>query len=206
MANDLRGQTIGLAGVMQSAVLVDRFAKVHEYSQTGAKGLVHGIFETDPQNAAEVYGGLSNLTIGLQALASNKKLSREIITYFNSMLVLQSRLRHSTSHLNIMSSGIENIKGRLVHFPMMHENIQLALADLYTQTISKLTPRIYVKGTDPSFLANERHASQIRTLLLAGVRSAILWHQCGGTTFKRIFQYHKVANEARFILGELTES
>ncbi|ELV08279.1 DUF489 family protein [Wohlfahrtiimonas chitiniclastica] len=203
--NDLRGQTIGLAGAMQSAILVDRFAKDHEYLTEYATGLIHSIFETDPDGLEAVYGNYANIAMGLHALASQEKLSREVMTYFNAVLVLQKRLRQNEALLNIMSSGIENIKGRLVHFPMMHENIQMALADLYSQTVSKLNPRIYVKGTDQSFLMSERNAAMIRTLLLSGVRSGILWHQYGGTTFKRLFGYHKVANEARQILVEITQ-
>lgn len=203
MTNDLRGQTIALAAVMQSAILVDRFAKLHEYSEQEAKGLINSIFVTDPQNLTEVYDGLHNVAIGLAALANNERLSKEVMVYFNAMLVLQKRLRAQTSYLNIMGSGIENIRGRLVHFPMMHENIQMALADLYTQTISKLTPRVYVKGTDQAFLSSERNASMIRTLLLSGVRSGILWHQCGGTTFKRIFNYQKISTEARSLLNQI---
>ena len=203
MTNDLRGQTIALAGVMQSAILVDRFAKLHEYSESDAKGLVNSIFATDPENITDVYDGLEHIALGLTALSSNDRLSREVMTYFDAMLVLQKRLRNTPSYLNIMGSGIDNISGRLVHFPMMHDNIQMALADLYTQTISKLTPRIYVKGTDQSFLASERNASIIRTLLLAGVRSGILWHQCGGTTFKRIFHYQKISTEARALLNQI---
>lgn len=203
MTNDLRGQTIALAGVMQSAILVDRFAKLHEYSEEDAKGLVNSIFVTDPQNLTEVYDGLEHIALGLTALSSTDRLSREVMTYFNAMLVLQKRLRSNPSYLNIMGSGIENIRGRLVHFPMMHDNIQMALADLYTQTISKLTPRVYVKGTDQTFLSSEKNASMIRTLLLAGIRSGILWHQCGGTTFKRIFHYQKISSESRALLNQI---
>lgn len=203
MTNDLRGQTIALAAVMQSAILVDRFAKLQEYSEKDAKGLVNSIFVTDPENITEVYDGLQNLALGLTALSSTNSLSKEAVYYLTAMLKLQKQLLNHPSYLNIMSSGIENIHGRLVHFPMMHDNIQMALADLYTQTISKLTPRIYVKGTDQSFLSTERNASLIRTLLLAGVRSGILWQQCGGTTFKRIFHYQKISTEARAILNQI---
>ncbi|GAA5101299.1 lysogenization protein HflD [Wohlfahrtiimonas larvae] len=202
MTNDLRGQTIALAGVMQSAILVDRLAKQQQYSEAAAHGLVYSIFETDPQNIESVYDGLSNLKVGFQALGNPRNLPKDAMVYFTNMLKLQKRLREHSSYLNIMGSGIENVKGRLVHFPMMHDNIQMALADLYTQTISKLSPRIYVKG-DPSVAMTESHAAKIRTLLLAGVRSGILWHQAGGTTWNRIMQYHKIMAEASRLTYEI---
>lgn len=202
MTKDLRGQTIALAGAMQSAILVDRLAKQQQYSEAAAYGLVHSIFETDPRKIEDVYDGLANLKIGFQALASVRELPRDVMIYFTHMLKLQKRLRQHASYLNIMGSGIENVKGRLVHFSMMHDNIQMALADLYTQTISKLSPRIYVQG-NPAIAMTELHAAKIRTLLLAGVRSGILWHQEGGTTWSRIMQYHKIAAEANKLTYEI---
>ena len=54
-----------------------------------------------------------------------------------------------------------------------------ALATLYQDTISKLTFRIHVKG-NIEFLKDPRVAENIRALLLAGIRSSLLWHQLGG--------------------------
>ncbi len=54
-----------------------------------------------------------------------------------------------------------------------------ALATLYQDTISKLTFRIHVKG-NIEFLKDPRVAESIRALLLAGIRSSLLWHQLGG--------------------------
>lgn len=203
MTNDLRGQTIALAGVMQCAILVERFAQLHEYSESDAEALINSIFVTNPQNIEEVYGGLHHLKLGFTALSSEERLPKHTIYYFTELLRLQKRLLKSESYLNVMSSGIENIRGRLVHFPMMHDNIQMALADLYRQTVSKLSPKIQVQGSDPTFLHSERNASLVRALLLAGIRSGILWNQCGGTTFKRIFHYQKISTEARALLNQI---
>ncbi|MES3006467.1 MAG: DUF489 family protein [Pseudomonadota bacterium] len=54
-----------------------------------------------------------------------------------------------------------------------------ALAMLYQDTISKLTFRIHVKG-NVEFLKDPKVADSIRALLLAGIRSSLLWHQLGG--------------------------
>jgi CII-binding regulator of phage lambda lysogenization HflD len=53
------------------------------------------------------------------------------------------------------------------------------LAALYQDTISRLTMRIHVKGV-PEHLRKQAVADKIRALLLAGIRSALLWHQLGG--------------------------
>ena len=58
-------------------------------------------------------------------------------------------------------------------------NILAGLADIYSTTISTLSPRIMVRG-EPLHLQNPENINRIRALLLAGIRSAMLWRQCGG--------------------------
>lgn len=64
-----------------------------------------------------------------------------------------------------------------------------ALARLYQDTISKLSFRIHVAG-NPEYLRDHAVADQIRALLLAGIRSAVLWHQLGGRRW-HLFFYKK---------------
>ena len=56
-----------------------------------------------------------------------------------------------------------------------HEREDLQAHDisgLYSDTISKLSPRIVVNGK-PNYLKNDRTVDWVRTLLMAGLRSAI---------------------------------
>jgi len=59
------------------------------------------------------------------------------------------------------------------------------LAELYRTCISHLSPRIMVSG-DPDFLKDETVAATIRAGLLGGLRSVVLWKQCGGSRPKLI--------------------
>ena len=65
-------------------------------------------------------------------------------------------------------------------------------------TVSTLQPRVMVNG-DPARLADGAIANQIRALLLAGMRSAVLWRQCGGTRLGLLFGRRKLATLARRI-------
>ena len=68
-------------------------------------------------------------------------------------------------------------------------------ANLYRSSISQLSPRIMVSG-DPDYLNDNNTASTIRAALLGGLRSVVLWRQCGGTRPKMILnrgQYLKHA-------------
>jgi high frequency lysogenization protein len=64
---------------------------------------------------------------------------------------------------------------------------ETALAELYQQHISPLGPKIILRG-EPQLLQQPAIAAKIRTVLLAGVRAAVLWRQLGGTPWQLIFK------------------
>jgi high frequency lysogenization protein len=74
------------------------------------------------------------------------------------------------------------------------------LADLYTQTISTLGPRIMVSG-DHGHLANPAIAAKVRAVLLAGIRSAVLWRQTGGQRWRLLFSRGRIARTAAELLA-----
>lgn len=73
------------------------------------------------------------------------------------------------------------------------------IAALYTQTISTLSPRIVVNGR-PQHLQVDRTVHWIRTLLFAGLRSAVLWRQLGGGRFSLMFGRKKMLEQAQSLL------
>jgi len=50
-------------------------------------------------------------------------------------------------------------------------------------------------------LANPMIAARVRAVLLAGIRSAVLWHQLGGRRLQLLFSRGKVARTAAEILA-----
>ncbi len=97
---------------------------------------------------------------------------------------------------------LENIRTGFEYFSLMHENTILKIGQLYTDTVSTLRPRIMVSG-DQSYLSNENNASRVRALLLAGLRSAILWRQCGGSRWAILFNRKSYLNESTLLLREM---
>ena len=51
-----------------------------------------------------------------------------------------------------------------------------------------------------NYLANPANADRIRALLLAGMRSAVLWRQLGGSRWQILFKRKHIITEARRIL------
>jgi len=75
------------------------------------------------------------------------------------------------------------------------------LANIYRSSISNLSPRIMVSG-DPGFLNDADVASTIRASLLGGIRSVVLWRQCGGSRPKLVMQRNQYARIAEEFLME----
>ena len=89
--------------------------------------------------------------------------------------------------LRQIAKGIEDSKSQVELYSYTHDNVMARLADIYVKTVSTLKPRIMVNG-EHHHLANTNNANKIRVLLLAAVRSVVLWRQCGGNRWQLLFQ------------------
>jgi high frequency lysogenization protein len=67
---------------------------------------------------------------------------------------------------------------------------------LYQDTLSTLSFRVQVTG-NVQHLKTPANADKIRALLLAGVRSAMLWKQLGGKRWQLILQRRQIVNSCR---------
>ena len=67
-----------------------------------------------------------------------------------------------------------------------------ALARLYAETISTLRPRVMVQG-NPHYLGQAGVVAEIRALLLAALRSAVLWRQLGGSLWDFVLRRREMA-------------
>ncbi|HST46087.1 MAG TPA: DUF489 family protein, partial [Luteimonas sp.] len=61
-----------------------------------------------------------------------------------------------------------------------HPDVLAALGSLYADTVSQLRPRVLVQG-NPHYLGQTDIVAEIRAVLLASLRSAVLWRQMGGS-------------------------
>ena len=79
------------------------------------------------------------------------------------------------------------------------------LAKLYQDRISTLSYRIQVQGRLEN-LRNDNIANRIRTLLLGGISSAVLWYQLGGRRWRLVFYRKRVQGTAVNIRRKLLTS
>ena len=157
-------------------------------------------------SAADVFGGLAGARFGLETLLAqfdgakrNLPLTRLVL----GVLRLERRLARNPRMLADLRSGIELIQRQVEHFGTTHATVQTRLADLYVATLSQLRPRVIVHG-NPVNLSNTQLVEQIRALLLAAVRAAVLWRQVGGSQIRLLLRRREYAMLARGLLTRST--
>ncbi len=203
----LTNQVIALAGIAQSVALVHELATTGKVDSQGLETAVICLLKTESDNVLDIYGNdLANLKIGLNHLKS-QLTGYEIAypdqaRYAASLVFLEQQLRETPSMLKTISVGLDRAKSQTEHFSLTHENVLANLGNLYLQTVSKFQPRIMINGV-PDHLSRPEVADKIRTCLLAGIRSAMLWKQCGGRRWKFLLFRKKTVVEVERLLQQL---
>ncbi len=181
-------QVLALSGIFQSAYLVLKIARTGVHPQDSFETAISSLFVFDADNTAQVYGNIENLMTGLRlcseilgrkAAIEGSSENFEILRYGLSLLQLERKLNRQPQMLEQIGQQLEEIARQAKHFSTTHQQVVGNLADLYEQTISTLPLRIQVRG-EMKHLQNEMNINKVRALLLAGIRSAVLWHQLGG--------------------------
>ena len=196
MRYTLSDRVLALAGVFQAAQLVQEIARNGRADSTDVEASLRSLLVDNPATVLEVYGDdVNHLRTGLiclhEQLGLEGKKDVELTRYVMGMLFLERKLNKSPQMMTTLGEGIEQARRQLEHYPIEHENIIANLAGIYSDTLSRLSFRIMVSG-EPQQLANNDTANRIRALLLAGIRSAVLWHQTGGRRWQLLFSRSKI--------------
>jgi len=211
MTYSITDRTIAIAGIYQAAYLVKKIANTGTYDEKSYETCIGSIFHIDTDKPEGIFEGVANIKIGLKTLISqlggdeknnHSPGEMQITKYVIGVMVLEKQLRKNQNMLNEISSGIEQAKIQSEHFTITHENVIANLANLYAKTISTLRPRIMVEG-EQIHISNPTQANKIRALLLAAIRSVVLWRQCGGTRWQLILKRKKTIDNANEILTSI---
>ncbi|TGN41427.1 high frequency lysogenization protein HflD [Marinobacter confluentis] len=197
MSQTLRDQTLALAGVFQAAALVQQVAHSGQCADSSLETSIRSLFATDPATTLDVYGGeLKDLREGLSTLAGvlgkqTRQQDIEVLRYALSLINLEAKLLRNRDMLDVIGSRIDQARHTASHFGYTHPNLIANLGSIYSDTISTFALRIQVSG-QPTILQREENAAKVRALLLAGIRSCVLWRQTGGRRWRLIFNRKKV--------------
>jgi len=199
--------TLGLAGVFQAATLVKQVARHGRTEENAFKVCMDSLLKIDADSTEAVYNNIEGLEVGLSILAEQlgsyvKRRDGEILRYTLGVLVLEQRLRKRQDLMEKVRTGIEQAIEQVKLFgSATHTNVVARFADIYSQTLSTFNYRIQVHG-DPMYLQNPDNANKVRALLLAGVRSSVLWQQKGGGRLQLLFGRGRLRRQAQRYLDE----
>ncbi len=204
MNHSEENRIIALAGAFQAIDAVKQLAHFGNCEVTLIETALHSLFQTHPDNASDVFNGHQNVRQGLTTFVrqfgdDNSKRDIEITRYAVNLLALEKRLHKNKALQGQIFKGIGQAKEQAKFFSPTHENVIANLAGLYRDTISKLGPKIMINGQD-GHLNQKYNADRVRMLLLAGIRSCVLWRHCGGNRFQFIIGRKRMLNAANRVL------
>jgi high frequency lysogenization protein len=187
MSSSFNDRTLALAGIFQSASLVHQLATTGNADEEATLASIESLFMIDAENVPSVFSGTQGISLGLRTLADFagsyiSEATLAMLAFVFSLMHLSHKLLRQPELLEQLSMLIKGVQRQKDYFESMQQEYGInstllaRFADIYSETISTLQPRIIVKG-NPDYLQQEDIVNRIRCLLLAGARAAVLWEQ-----------------------------
>ena len=210
-------QNLALAAVTQCAALVSDLASEGDVPQAQLAACINPLIATSPDSIDDIYPYPADLARGvgiMQEMFGTERLREhgEVVRYTLGIILLRSKLMadgemQETIHRRLQYLDPIPREDQAMVDPdnpgISHqERIFRQLATLYQDTISTLSYRIQVQGKI-AHLKNDFTANRIRALLLAGIRSAVLWHQLGGRRWRLVVYRKRIQETAANLRRQL---
>ncbi len=201
----MRDQTIALAGVYQAATMA------HELANSGAirdqkswDVSLNSLYKLNAQTTEDVFdNNIAGLALGCNSLI--KSFNKDsyylnVIKYTITLLTLAGKLPSRPEMMDTIDKGLQD--SRVLHTldDPLNAAVVAKMAQIYSKTISQMQPRVIVAG-QPFHLKDQGITEKIRAVLLAGIRSAVLWKQVGGSQLQLLFKRKVYIQEAKYLLG-----
>ncbi|AMO56490.1 high frequency lysogenization protein HflD [Endozoicomonas montiporae] len=189
-------QAAALAGIFQAAALVEQLARTGQLTDEDITPSIHSVFVTNPDSVEDIFQGYDSLALGRKTLKSvlerqSDAIQGDTVRYALTLIHLERKLSRNGNMLQEISQRLSRAGEQVSHFGLLHENVIAGLAGIYLDTISTFKTRVQVSG-DMRHLQIKSNAEKIRAILLAGIRSAILWRQTGGSRWQLLLSRKKL--------------
>ncbi|WP_351016841.1 high frequency lysogenization protein HflD [Shewanella sp. AC91-MNA-CIBAN-0169] len=198
--NILFERTMAFAGILQAIGQVQYLARHGESDKDALAATLNTILITEPESTVEVYQDKAILDNGYQLIqnqlgdGSNKDV--ETTRYLVGVLALERKLARSPNGLGMLAERINQVHRQLAHFAITDEQVLANFASIYSDIISELGPKLQISG-NPDCLKQPQVQNKIRALLLAAMRSAVLWRQLGGKRRHLVFARKAIFDTAK---------
>ncbi len=195
MSNPFDDRVLALAGLLQALTQVRRIADTGQSENQQVQVMLDSVFRIDASSAEAVYGDASQLRGGLRQLhdyLANGSKDEALGKLALAVLQLERRFIRSDAMTRKVQADLRRLTGEANTLGSAHPDVIADLGRLYADTISTLRPRVMVQG-NPHYLGQAGVVSEIRALLLAALRSAVLWRQMGGSLWDFVFRRREMA-------------
>lgn len=186
----MRQRVLALAGMVQALKLVRQIAETGHADVGNQRIVLDSVFRIDADSVDAVYGGAGQLRSGLMILREHlvDRGGDEMLPKLGmSILQIERRFVADDGMATHVLDGIRAVESTAERQGSIHPDVIGRLGQLYADTISSLRPKVIVQG-NPHYLQQPQVVAEIRALLLAALRSAVLWRQVGGSYWDFVFR------------------
>lgn len=200
--SEIDDRVLALAGVLQALAQVRRIADTGQSEQGAVAAVLDSVFRLDAPDAAGVYGGAGSVRHGLRQLRdylTNSPRDEALGKLALAVLQLERRFDRDAAMGARVGQEVARLAEQAQATGSAHPDVVAALGGLYAETISTLRPRVMVQG-NPHYLGQAGVVAEIRALLLAALRSAVLWRQSGGSLLDFLLRRREMAGAVDALL------
>lgn len=183
MNSAIQDRVLALAGMAQALQQVRRIAETGQSDPAVVGTAIDSVFRIDADSPLAVYGDASALQPGLRLVRGylNNDIDDPLLPKLAlAVLQIERRFVADGDAVDRVQQGIAALAPSAERMGGAHPDVLAGLGGLYADTISHLRPRVMVQG-NPHYLGQAAVVAEIRSILLAALRSAVLWRQLGGS-------------------------
>lgn len=183
MSGTMSDRVLALAGLVQALGQVRRIADTGQAEDAILATAAESVFRIDAATPAAVYGDASAVRPGMRLLRdyfSNQAQDPLLPRLALAVLQLERKFVRDAGMAARVQQGIAALSPQARNLGASHPQVLSGLGRLYADTVSQLRPRVMVQG-NPHYLGQADVVAEIRAVLLAALRSAVLWRQLGGS-------------------------
>ena len=179
----MQERVLALAGLLQGLKQVRRIAETGQADASVLATVLDSVFRIDAESPEAVYGTVADLRPGLVLLRdyfANQNKDEALPRLGLAVLQIERRFVRDGAMVQQVQDGIAAAAPLADRLGSSHPDVLAALGKLYADTVSNLRPKVMVQG-NPHYLGQAGVVAEIRAVLLAALRSAVLWRQMGGS-------------------------
>ncbi len=193
--SELHDRMLALAGLAQALRQVRRVAETGQAEGSVLETALGSVFRIDAASAEDVYGGAANVRPGLMLVRdylANRGQDPLLPKLALAVTQLERRFVRDDAISGRVHQGILAARHDAERLGTTHPDVLARLGGLYADTVSHLRPRVLVQG-NPHYLGQAAIVAEIRAMLMAALRSAVLWRQMGGSPWDFLLRRRAMA-------------